>query len=115
RKRIAEARTSAHVSYKMGDLDDAMAAVERWRGLDPFDPDAYLLLGNVLTKRRDTAGAMHAYERAATFGPELFAAFKNLALTLEQLGFKSRAYASWYRAAELTAEPSLRAQIRHRL
>lgn len=115
RRDIARARTAAAVSYKMGDLADAVGAIERWCDLDPFDPDAYLLLGNVHTRQKDLDGAMRAYERAATFGPTLFAAFKNLALTYEQLGFLSRAFASWFRAAELTEELAVKQHIHKRL
>lgn len=115
RDRVARARTHAHVSYKMGELDDALRAVEAWRDLDPFDADAYLLLGNVQTKKKDLGAAMRAYERAATFGPSLFAAFKNLALAYEQLGFTRRAAASWTRARDLARDATLREQIDRRL
>jgi DNA-binding response OmpR family regulator len=117
KKEIARQKNTARVSYEMGELGDATSALERWLELDPFDANAYVLLGNVHTKRSDAEEAMKAYERAATFGPDLYAAFKNLALTYETLGFVRRAYLAWFRARELAdkkSRPFIEARLRER-
>ena len=114
-KKVQRLRDEARVHLEMGDLDEAEACLKQWRALDPFDAHAYLLLGNARIKRGDLDGAMQAYERAATFGPELYAAFKNLALVYERLGFLSRSRQSWYRAAELAKSPAAREEILERL
>jgi CheY-like chemotaxis protein len=113
-KEIATQRNTAGISMKMGDLADAERAGSRWAELDPFDPQAWLLLGNLHTRRAAHEEAMRCYERAATFGPSVFAAFKNLALTYEVLGFVNRGYLAWVRAAEL-APPAAQAEIQARL
>jgi len=106
KEKIAGVKNIAQVSYEMGELADAADAVERWLELDPFDAGAYVLLGNVHTKLDDAESAMKAYERAATFGPNTYAAFKNLALTYERLGFVRRAYQAWFRARALADGPA---------
>ena len=115
RQALERARARAHASYKRDALEEALRDVLAWRDLDPFEANAYLLLGNLFAKQRNFEAAMRAYQRAVTFGPTLFPAFKNLALAYEQLGFTTRAAANWTRARDLAADPTLRQQIERRL
>lgn len=114
-RKVEKLKEEAQFCIRMGELDDAEHALKQCRALDPFDPAVYLLLGNLRFKRGDLGGAMQAYERAATFGPEMFAAFKNLALIYERLGFFQRAFMSWYRASALAPDASTRERILERL
>jgi CheY-like chemotaxis protein len=111
----AALRQEADVAYRMGDLAACEDAVRRWRGVDPFDAQAWLILGNARSKCGDPDGAMKAWERAATFDGNLFAAFKNLAAVYEQLGFVRRAAMAWSRAHDLAPDLETRRRIEQRL
>jgi CheY-like chemotaxis protein len=114
-RKVKELRDEANIHYQLGDWDSCEETVKRWRALDPFDAHAWLVLGNAKTRRGDPEGAMKAYERAATFDGELFAAFKNLAVVYDQLGFVQRAQLAWYRAYELAPDGETRRRIEERL
>ncbi len=114
-KKVAALRAEAHQHWSVGALDDAEAALKRWRALDPFDADLYLLAGNIAQRRGDASGAMRAWERAAAFDAHLFAAFKNLAVVYGELGFLRRAHLAWYRAYELAPDPETRRRIEEHL
>jgi CheY-like chemotaxis protein len=108
-------RQEADVAYRMGDLPGCEDATRRWRALDPFDAHAWLILGNARSKSGDPDGAMKAWERAATFDGTLFAAFKNLAVVYEQLGFVRRSAMAWSRALDLAPDQDTRRRIQQRL
>ena len=103
------------MAYRMGDLVACEEACRRWRGLDPFDARAWLLLGNARSKAGDPDGAMKAWERAATFDGNLYPAFKNLAAVYEQLGFSRRAAMAWSRAHDLAPDPDTQRRIGERM
>ena len=115
RKKVQALYDEANVHYKMGDHAAAEEAIKKWRALDPFDANLYLLLGNVKSKQNDVDGAMKAYERAATFDASFYPAFKNLAVVYEQLGFRTRAFQAWYRAYELAPDADTRKKIEERI
>lgn len=110
-KKVKALRDEAATAYNMNDPAHAEDAIRRWRALDPFDAQAYLLLGSVKARGGDLDGAMKAFERAATFDGDLFAAFKNLALIYDQLGFVQRARMAWSRAHELAPDADTRLRI----
>ena len=114
-KKVKGLRDEANIFWGMGDLDATEDAVRRWRSLDPFDAQLYLVLGNVRQRRGDLEGAMKAYERAAAFDATFFAAYKNLAVIYEQLGFVQRAQFAWYRAYELAPDGETRRRIEEHL
>ena len=114
-KKVKELRQEALDFWNMGDLDAADDAVKRWRALDPFDAALYLLSGNIRERRGDKDGAMQAWERAAAFDANFFAAYKNLAVVYEQLGFVRRAQFAWYRAYELAPDAETRRRIEEHL
>ncbi len=114
-KKVKALREEAANAYTNGDMKAAEELIKRWRALDPFDANAYLMLGNVRSKGGDLDGAMKAYERAAAFDADLFAAFKNLAVVYDQLGFLQRAQMAWYRAFELCDDVATKARIEARL
>lgn len=115
KKKVQTLYDEANVHYRMGDHAAAEEALKKVRALDPFDANLYLLLGNVKTKQGDADGAMKAYERAATFDASFYAAFKNLAVVYEQLGFRTRAFQAWYRAYELAPDVDTRKRIEERI
>lgn len=114
-KKVKALREEAVVFWNMGDLDAADDAVKRWRSLDAFDADLYLLSGNIRQRRGDPEGAMKAWERAAAFDANSYAAYKNLAVVYEQLGFVQRAQFAWYRAYELAPDGETRRRIEEHL
>lgn len=114
KKQVLKIKNVARVSFEMGELGDAAEAIESWLELDPFDARAYVFLGNVHMGRDAHEEAMKAYERAVTFGPDSYPAFKNLALVYERLGFLRRAHRAWSRAQTL-ADATSRAYIDQRL
>lgn len=114
-KKVMELREEAEIHYNLGDYESCEDAVKRWRALDPFDANAWLLLGNSQSKLGDLDGAMKSYERAATFDGALFPAFKNLAVVYEQLGFAQRSLMAWYRAGELAPDAETRGRIEEHL
>jgi CheY-like chemotaxis protein len=111
RKKVLALREAAVAAWGRGDLGGAEDAVRRWRTLDPFDADLYVLQGNLRHQQGDVDGALKAYERAAAFDPGSFSALHNLAIAYERLGFTRRAAQAWYRAYELAPDPGTRQQI----
>lgn len=112
---IRSLRQEAEVSYRAGDDNRALAAVEQWAAIDPFDPMPFLVAGNIHHRNQNPGAALVAYERAATFGGQMFAAVKNLALIYEQLGFVRKAALTWRRAHDLSPDDATRAEIHARL
>jgi tetratricopeptide (TPR) repeat protein len=55
--------------YRTGNLDGALAAVAQTLKLDAEMADAYYLRGMCLRERRDTAGAVDAFEHAVDLAP----------------------------------------------
>ncbi len=114
-QQIAALRQEAEGAYRAGDDNRALAAVERWASIDPFDPLPFLVAGNIHHRNQNPGAALVAYERAATFGSQMFAAVKNLALIYEQLGFVRKAALTWRRAHALAPDDQTAAEIHARL
>lgn len=110
-KKLYDLRDDAQIAFQLGDYAGAEDAVKRWRGLDPFDANSWLFLGNIRTKTGDMDGAMKAFERAATFDGTLFPAFRSLAVIYEELGFAQRSRMAWHRALELAPNADARQEI----
>jgi hypothetical protein len=57
-----DAYTAARTSFRAGDFDEALAAVERGLAAAPVDQKLLLLKGQILLEKRDYEGAITAYE-----------------------------------------------------
>jgi CheY-like chemotaxis protein len=111
----ARARVEALQAQARGDAHAAIEACRRWVVVDPFAPDGWYLLGTALSHVGDPLGAMHAFERAATYGRDVFPAHVALAQAYEGLGFLRRARATWSRALACAPDPVMAARIREAL
>jgi tetratricopeptide (TPR) repeat protein len=65
---------------------------------------AYMILGNLLTKRRDFSEGLACYNRVASLEPGNAIAHNNAGLLLRKLGDYAQAETAFARAAELTPE-----------
>jgi CheY-like chemotaxis protein len=95
-----------------GDVQKTIEALRQWLDADPFQPDAWVMLGQAHAQRADGLSALHAFERAATFGRAHFPAQLALATTYESFGFVRRARAVWARAAACAPDDEAAAKIR---
>lgn len=102
-------RTEACMSAQ--DWNGALEHIRAWLELDPFDPISHLFRGNAHSGLGDVASALPAYENAAVYGPRVFIAQLNLALTYERLGFTRRARERFARARDLAPDPATRARL----
>jgi|GEM_PF-587973 len=96
-------------------FDDALRHVDKWLELDPFDPTAHLMRGNLFSAMGDLPRALVPYEAAAVYGPKMAEALLNLALTYDRLGFRRRALESYGRARAVTTDPTVAARLDDRL
>lgn len=112
--RIQQLREQVRQGFSGGDLASADLAARQWVGLDPFDGDAYLEVGNVAAKRGDLPQALKAYEFAVVYAPRSFAARTNLAMVYERMGFIRRAVRTWLSAASFAPDDATRQQIEDR-
>jgi DNA-binding response OmpR family regulator len=107
----AKARTQVEQAQQANDPRRAMEGAKLWIDADPFDAEAWLALGRAQVVD-DPFAALHAYERAASFGGTLFIAQVTLATTYERFGFLRRARATWTRAAECAPDENVAQRIR---
>jgi CheY-like chemotaxis protein len=112
---VGHLRAEAEQAYERGDVERGLALADAWLALSSFDPVPHLLRGNLLHQKQDFAAALTSFEKAATFGPELYAAHKNLALAYERLGFARRAFERWRLARQHAPDESVRQRIDQRL
>ncbi len=112
--RIQQLRTAVQEGITFGDLAAADLAARQWVGLDPFDGDAYLEVGNVAAQRGDLPQALKAYEFAVVYAPRSFAARTNLAMVYERMGFIKRAIRTWRAAAGFAPDDATQKKIEER-
>ena len=98
---LDKARSDAAWSRVTGDWQEALASVDRWIALDPFDATAHIERGNLLLQKDQAPAAMRAYETAVAFDVKQYPAWVNLATAYERLGFERKAEAAWRRALQL--------------
>jgi len=108
---LQQAREAAEHAYKNGDDLTAISAARAWTGMDPFDPVPHMVLGNVHHRLGQEEAALRAYERAAQFAPDLYGAWKNLALVAERLGFTRKADQAYGRAAALAPDEGTKSRL----
>lgn len=95
RKQAADIQDQAgHSGKAVGHLESALQ-------LTPSDPEAWILLGELETRRENTSDAYVAFRRAAEIAPDDIRAVSGLALAADQLGFEEEAEAAYAHWAEL--------------
>jgi tetratricopeptide (TPR) repeat protein len=100
---IIESRTKE--ALWLGDLDLALARAQGLIAHDPYDPRAWLELGQVRRKRREYAPSAEAYAIAATLGPPASAIARHMAgLCFRDLG--QPMLAAFFFKAALDVDPS---------
>jgi tetratricopeptide (TPR) repeat protein len=70
RRRARQLLDRAFALYEEGAANDAILACRQAISLAPVSPQGYSLLGLMLERRRDTAGAIAAYEKVIALAPE---------------------------------------------
>ena len=101
---LAAVQSAVFENKDAGHSADALAGVERWLQLDPFDAVAHLTRGQLLLGARDHGAALRSFEAAALDDRELYAAQAGVAALYEMLGFLRKAVEAWGFAAR--AAPS---------
>jgi protein O-GlcNAc transferase len=79
-------------------------AADAWRSalaVDPPNPEAHFLLGNLYRERRQPQMAIDQYEAALAAAPDNTAVLNNLGLALEAAGERGRALECYRRALEI--------------
>jgi Tfp pilus assembly protein PilF len=71
---------------RRGDIDAALVAVDRHLAREPRDLRARFLRGVILTRKKDSAGALAVYRELATDHPELPEPFNNMAVIHAEAG-----------------------------
>jgi len=84
-----------------GRLTKARRLCERAVAMDRGNPDAHMLLGDVLARRRDPAGAVRSYARALEIAPRHVGALTNLGLLHREQGNFAAAVVALRKAHEV--------------
>jgi DNA-binding response OmpR family regulator len=112
---VAQAREKVAACLGAGDVSGVVDVARQWVDADPFDADAWLVLGKAYAHRSEGLLALNAFERAATYGRTSFSAQVALATTYETFGFVRRARATWVRAAGVAPDTATATKIRDAL
>jgi CheY-like chemotaxis protein len=110
-----QARTNVAAALADNDIAGVIKAARQWVDADPFDADGWLVLGKAHAQSSDGLQALHAFERAATYGRTSFSAQVALATAYESFGFVRRARATWLRAAGCAPDAATSTKIRDAL
>jgi Flp pilus assembly protein TadD len=92
---------AAWIHERAGNTARAVGHLEEAIKLTPTDPEIWIALGNIETRRDNTADAYVAYRRAAELAPDEIRAVAGLALAADHLGFEEEAEAAYARWAAL--------------
>jgi tetratricopeptide (TPR) repeat protein len=94
-------RQAAQIHERAGDAERAVGHLEAALKVTTSDPEIWIALGDLETRRDNTADAYVAYRRAAELAPEDIRAVAGLALAADELGFEEEAEAAYARWAAL--------------
>ena len=95
---VALRRQAAAIQAEAGDLTRAVDHLEVAIRLAPSDPEGWIALGELETRRHNPPDAYVAFRRASALAPEDVRAVSGLAISADSLGFDEeadRAYARW--------------------
>jgi DNA-binding response OmpR family regulator len=102
-------------AYKAGQLEVAVAHLERGVGIDPLAYRLHFHLALLYGKQGKVYEGIQELERAIDLNPKHFAALKNLAVLYEKAGFKNKAVEMWERTAAAAPDEPTRASIREHI
>lgn len=102
-------------AYQQGDLDRAIAHLQRGLGVDPLSFKLHYHLGLLYGRRDDLFDAIHELETAVDLSPRHFSALKNLAVLYQRAGFKHKAIEMWERALGNAPDDETRRGIKDHL
>jgi cytochrome c-type biogenesis protein CcmH/NrfG len=97
-------KQAAQIHELAGNPGRAVGHLEAALQLAPSDPQIWITLGDIETRRDNTADAYVAYRRAAELAPNEIRAVAGLALAADHLGFEEEAEAAYARWAALEEE-----------
>lgn len=100
---------------EQGDLEEAIASLERAAEFDETNFEIFVALGNAFETKQETFRTLIAYERAAELEAGNFLIFKKLSLAYERLGFKRKAYEAYERSARHCPNPQLKERIKQHM
>lgn len=102
-------------AYQGGDLDGAIAHLQRGIGIDPLAFKLHYHLGLLYGRRENIYEAIHELEIAIDLQPRHFAALKNLAVLYQRAGFKHKAIEMWERAMRQAPDDETKRGIKDHL
>jgi DNA-binding response OmpR family regulator len=102
-------------AYKAGQLEEAVAHLERGVGIDPLAYRLHFHLALLYGKQGKVYEGIQELERAIDLNPKHFAALKNLAVLYEKAGFKNKAVEMWERCAAAAPDDPTRTSIREHI
>jgi len=114
----AEAETALKAgidAYQAGNLDDAIAHMQRGVAIDPLAFRLRFHLGLLFGKKGSMYEAIQELEKAVELNPKSFPALKNLAVLYEKAGFRNKAVEAWERTASAAPDVATRDQIKQHL
>jgi tetratricopeptide (TPR) repeat protein len=96
---------------RTGHYEDAEQALERALRIDPGLVQAWIALGDVALDRDRPNEAVQRYSQALAWEPRSAAAHNGLGIALDSLGQMDRAIDHFAAAAEVSGDPSIRANL----
>jgi DNA-binding response OmpR family regulator len=109
------ALTAGMDAYRSGDVDGAIAQLERAILLDPLSYRLHYHLALLVGRKGDVFRAIQELETAVDLHPQSFPALKNLAVLYQKAGFKHKAIEIWERAIGQSPDEDTRGQIKDHL
>ncbi len=112
----AEAALTAGIeAYQSGNIDAAVAHMQRGVAIDPLAFRLRFHLGLLYGKKGGLYEGIQELEKAVELNPKSFPALKNLAVLYEKAGFRNKAVEAWERSAGVAPDAETRDQIKQHL
>lgn len=102
-------------AYRRGDVEAAIAHLERGVGIDPLAFRLHFHLGFIYGKQGRVFDAIAALESAVASHGQHLPALKNLAILYQKAGLRNRAVETWERALAVASEEATRQSIRQHI
>ncbi len=102
-------------AYQNGNIDDAIAHMQRGVAIDPLAFRLRFHLGLLYGKKGGHYEGIQELEKAVELNPKSFPALKNLAVLYEKAGFRNKAVEAWQRSASVAPDDATRDQIKQHL
>ncbi len=110
-----KALVSGVAAYKAGDLDTAIAHLQRGVQIDPLAYRLHFHLALLHGKKGNIYEGIQELERAVELNAKHFPALKNLAVLYEKAGFRHKAVEMWERCAHAAPDHETRTQVKEHL